>query len=357
MIPATSNRLAACQSSNRPGATGAARAEMSSFEKVKLARDVILAEIAALNELAERLPADIAKAADQLAACHGSVIVVGVGKAGWIGQKLSATLASTGTRSHFVHPSEAMHGDLGRIGPDDLVLALSNSGETEELLQILPSLKSRGTQVVSMTATADNSLARHSDLVLDFGKFREACPLGLAPTTSTTVMLAMGDALAMVVMKIKSLQPHDFARHHPGGSLGRKLSGVDEIMRPIEECRLARQRMTVREVYVELAGPRRRAGAVVLVDDQGKLSGIFTDSDLARLLERGRDQALDSPIERVMTRNPAFVSSGSQAMVAVEILASLNISELPVVDECNRPLGLIDVTDVVGLFPVQDNAA
>ena len=355
MKPATTHRLDRLKSTvaaRTPSTSG----PLSAFEKNKLAREVILQEAQALSELAGRIPADLTTAAEWMVACRGSVIVIGIGKAGWIAQKLSASLASTGTRSHFVHPSEAMHGDLGRIGADDLVLALSNSGETAEMLQILPSLKSRGTRLISMTATADNSLARHSDLVLDYGQVREACPLGLAPTTSTTLMLGLGDALAMVAATLRKMQPQDFARHHPGGSLGRKLSNVEEIMRPIDECRLAQSDRTVREVYVQLAGPRRRAGAVVLTNDQGQLAGIFTDSDLARLLESGRDQALDQPIARVMTASPAFVSANSKAMVAVEILASLNISELPVVDEQHRPVGLVDVTDVVGLFPVKDVA-
>jgi len=325
---------------------------MSTFESIKMARDVLSQESDALNRLAQSIPADFSSAAQLLASSTGSVIVIGIGKAGWIAQKISASLASTGTRSHYVHPSEAMHGDLGRIGSDDIVLALSNSGETAEMLQILPTLKALGVPIVSITSTMACTLGQHSDLVLDYGKVPEACPLGLAPTTTTTLMLGLGDALAMVVSSIRKLQPHDFARCHPGGSLGKKLSTVEELMRPVSECRVAKDSETVRNIYIQLSGPKRRTGAVLLTDHRNKLSGIFTDSDLARLLETQKDNLLDKPVAEVMTPNPAFVSEGSKSLVAVEILASLNISELPVVDTKGRPVGLIDITDVVGMIPI-----
>jgi arabinose-5-phosphate isomerase len=196
-------------------------------------------------------------------------------------------------------------------------------------------------------------LASNAECILDYGISGEACPLGLAPTTSTTVMLALGDALSMVVAKVKDLRPQDFARSHPGGSLGKKLSNVTEIMRPISECRVASSEQTVREIYIQLAGPSRRSGAVLLVDENDWLVGIFTDSDLARLLERQQDKWFDKPVAEVMTRKPTCVTTDTKTQLAVEILASINISELPVVDKSNKPVGLIDITDVVGLFPVE----
>jgi arabinose-5-phosphate isomerase len=286
-----------------------------------------------------------------LVACPGSAIVTGIGKAGWIGQKISATLASLGTRSHFLHPSEAMHGDLGRIADDDLVLALSNSGESAELLQILPMLRKRRIHVVALTATDANSLSRAATLTLAYGDHGEACYLGLAPTTSTTVMLALGDALALAVAHRRAFQPIDFARYHPGGSLGRALSKVEEIMRPIDTCRVARDDASVRTVFIQSQRSGRRSGAILLVDARGQLTGLFTDSDLARLLEQQQEARFDAPIASVMTRQPITIAAGQLTRVAVETLATHNISELPVVDSAGRPVGLIDVTDVVGLLP------
>ncbi len=321
------------------------------FEVYQAAAEVIKAEAHALELLAARIPAGFDNAVRMLIDCRGCVIVTGIGKAGWIGQKISATLASTGTRSHFLHPSEAMHGDLGRIADEDMVLALSNSGETRELLQILPMLRKRRIPILSLTATDANSLALQSDWVLAYGNMTEACHLGLVPTTTTTVMLALGDALALVTAQQRRFGPVDFARFHPGGSLGLSLSLVDEIMRPIEQCRVARESETVRTVFVESQRPDRRSGVILLVDDVGRLTGLFTDSDLARLLERQQDAMFDVPISPVMTKRPITISSGQPTGNAVDILATRNISELPVVDGDCCPIGVIDITDVVGLLP------
>ncbi len=326
--------------------------EFSLFEQIQLASDVVGQEANALEQLAKNIPVDLPKAAEVMANCGGSVIVTGIGKAGWIGQKISATLSSTGTRSHFLNPSEAVHGDLGKVGTDDVVLAFSNSGETSELIQILPTIQRLGVPVIAITANSQSTLADFSEYVLDYGKTPEACPLGLAPTTTTTIMLALGDALSMVTSRLRDLQPNDFARCHPGGSLGKQLSTVEEIMRPISECRVASENISVRNMYVQLRGPKRRSGAILLVDESQKLSGIFTDSDLARLLEREQDDLLNRPIREVMTKNPSTVQVGSKTIAAVDLLGSLSISELPVVDSNNRPQGLIDITDVVGLLPL-----
>ncbi len=325
----------------------------SRFSRVSSAVAVIRSEAKALEHLAGNLPAGFSDAVELLLQCNGNTIVTGMGKAGWIGQKLSASFASTGTRSHFLHPAEAIHGDLGRIGTEDVVVALSNSGETDEVTRILPSLEQLNIPVIAITANANSTLGKSSRVVLDYGRVSEACHLGLAPSTTTTVMLALGDALALVTSQVKKFTPRDFATHHPGGTLGRKLATVNELMRPIEQCRIARANESVREIYVRSSVAERRVGVILVTSDDGLLSGVFTDSDLARLLERKRDSALDQPIAAVMTANPISVMTGARAQVAIDILASRNISELPVVDNDNRPLGIIDITDVIGLLPVQ----
>ncbi|MCR4413870.1 MAG: KpsF/GutQ family sugar-phosphate isomerase, partial [Thermoguttaceae bacterium] len=308
-------------------------------------------EARAVLELAQRLDKAFCLAADLIFHCQGSVIVTGMGKAGLVGQKIVATLASTGTPSHWLHPAEAVHGDLGRIRPCDVVLVLSQSGETEEIVRLLPSLRALGPPIIAVTGGLSSTLARAANVVIDLGSLEEACPLGLAPTTSSTAMLAVGDALALVVSRMRGFHREDFARFHPAGSLGRKLSKVDDHLRPLSQCRVAREDMTVREVFVRLSTPGRRTGAIMLVDPSGRLAGIFTDSDLARLFERRRDRELDGPIREVMTSNPVTIPLGSPMTEAVAILAQRKISELPVVDEEGRPAGLIDVTDVVGLLP------
>ena len=321
------------------------------FDVMRQARTIVQDEARALENLAANFPLSFVHAVELIAECQGAVIVCGVGKAGWIGQKISASLASTGTVSHFLNPSEAFHGDLGRIGSHDVVLALSNSGETSELTQILPRIQQFGVPIISITAETDSSLARYSQVVLDYGKTPETGHLQLAPSTSTTVMLAIGDALALVVSAQLEFQAMDFAKYHPGGSLGRKLSLVEEIMRPLSQCRLADEQETVREIYVRHQGKDRRVGVVLVVDQAGQLTGLFTDSDLARMLERQQDRFFDAPIYEVMTRNPITVTAGSRTSVAVETLACRNLSELPVVDAKGLPVGLIDITDVVGLLP------
>lgn len=326
---------------------------LSQFEKIALGKQIVVDEAEALQKLSTRLPAAFSEAVEILRRCQGAVIVIGIGKAGWVGQKMSATLASTGTRSHFLHPSEAMHGDLGRIGPDDVVVLLSNSGETAEVNQVLPTLERLHVKRIAITARAESTLSKAVDCVVDYGAVEEACPLGLAPTTSTTVMMALGDALAMVTSQCRGFAAEDFGQFHPGGSLGRKLASVDEIMRPLDHCRVAKSNETVRNIYTRLAGPDRRSGAVLLVDETGKLAGIFTDSDLARLLERKLDTALDLPIEQVMTANPAQVPSGTRVNEAILLLGGKNLSELPVVNELGEPVGMIDVTDVISLLPAK----
>jgi len=321
---------------------------MTIFDQLRLATDVLRQEAAAIQGLADDLPVDFCLAVEQILNCRGAVIVSGVGKAGWIGQKISSSLASTGTPSHFLHPAEALHGDLGRVTPQDLVLILSNSGETAEVTNILAPLEKIGARVMALTGNQESTLARQSSVALCYKLKSEACPLGLAPTTSTTTMLALGDALTLVVAKMRAFRAQDFARFHPGGSLGKKLAKVEEVMRPVEDCRVARETETVREIYVRSGASNRRAGVVLVVNDVGQLTGIFTDSDLARLLGRQQDDCFDWAIVDVMTKSPVTVVAGTKAKVAIEALASRNLSELPVVDGAGKAVGLIDITDVVG---------
>lgn len=321
------------------------------FEQLRYAREIIQLEAQALTQLAGRLGPDFCRATQRLLDCSGNVIVCGIGKAGLIGQKIAATLASTGTRSQFLHPAEAVHGDLGRVHRDDLVLMLSQSGETQEVVQLLGPLTRWRVPIVAITARGTSTLGRAAAIVLELGPLQEACSLGLAPSTSTTAMLALGDALALVTSQMRGFGREDFARFHPGGSLGRSLSHVEEQMRPLAHCRVASHDCTIRQVLVEVSQPGRRSGAILLVDARGRLSGIFTDSDLARLFESRRDEALDAPISESMTARPCTIEIGSMLTDAVEMMAERKISELPVVGPDGEPLGLIDVTDIVGMLP------
>lgn len=317
--------------------------------QLRAAREILRLEAVALWKLSDRLGRSFSEAVAQMFACRGSAIVTGMGKAGIVGQKIAATLASTGTRAHFLHPAEAFHGDLGRIHPDDVVMMLTQSGETSEVVQLLPSLREFGVPLLAVTASRASTVGRAASVVIELGQLEEACSLGLAPSTSTTAMLALGDAIALVLSKMRDFKAEDFARFHPGGALGRKLSRVDDLMRPLDQCRVARDDQTVREVIVACTKPGRRTGAIMLTDAKGRLTGLFTDSDLARLFERRDEAALDRPISGVMAAKPTMILSGARVRDAVAMLAQRKFSEIPVVDAKGRPIGLVDVTDVVGL--------
>jgi arabinose-5-phosphate isomerase len=333
--------------------TDASLALETEAEGLAFAREVLRIEADALERVRDRLGVSITRAADLIFRCPGSVIVTGMGKAGLVGQKLAATLASTGTRAFPLHPAEAVHGDLGRIRADDVVIALSQSGETDEVLRLVPALRRIGAALVALTERSTSSLGLAADLCIALGPIEEACPLGLAPSASTTALMAVGDALALLVSRMRDFRAEDFALYHPAGSLGRKLSRVEDVMRTPRMLRLAQPERTVREVLVALAGPRRRSGAVLVVDDDGLLLGIFTDSDLARLFERRREADLDRPIGAVMTANPVQVAVGSRLTEAVESMRARKLSEIPVVDRGGRLVGLIDLTDVIGLVPAE----
>jgi len=313
-------------------------------------RAILRAEGEAVLRAADGLDAAFSRAVRLVEGCTGSVVVTGIGKAGLVARKISATLASTGTPSHFLHPAEAMHGDLGALRRDDVMLALSQSGETEEIVRLLPHVAARGIAIVALTGRPDSALGRAARVVVPTGTVREACTLGLAPSTSTSLMLALGDALALVTSSLRQFTPEDFAARHPGGSLGRQLTLVEDAMRPLAECRIATGSDTVRAVFARPL-PARRTGAVMIVDATGLLAGVFTDSDLARLFERRHDTALDEPISGVMTARPTTIPAGTRLRDAVAVLEARRLSELPVIDRAGRPVGLLDIVDLVGLVP------
>jgi arabinose-5-phosphate isomerase len=239
------------------------------------------------------------------------------------------------------------------VHPNDVVLALSHSGESEEIIRLLDPLRQLAAAVIGLTSGGRSTLALKSDVAIVLGPLEEVCPLGLAPSTSTTAMIAVGDALAFVLTRLREFTHEDFARFHPAGSLGRKLLKVEAVMRQGEEMRLASQDNSVREVFSQARRRGRRTGAVLLTDTEGRLRGLFTDSDLARLFEQRRDQALDRPIREVMTADPITVSLGTRLFEAVEILSRRKISELPVVDGAGCPVGLLDITDLIGMVPAE----
>jgi arabinose-5-phosphate isomerase len=331
--------------------TDASLASEIEVEGLAFAREVLRIEAEAIERVRDRLDDTLARAADLIYRSSGSVIVTGMGKAGLVGQKLAATLASTGTRAFPLHPAEAVHGDLGRIRSDDVVIALSQSGETEEVLRLIPALRRLGAILIAITERAASSLGRAADLCITLGPIEEACPLGLAPSASTTVLMAVGDALALLVSQMRDFTATDFARYHPAGSLGRKLTRVEDAMRTGLQLRRAHLDETVRSVFIRLAGPRRRSGAILITNDDSVLLGIFTDSDLARLFEKRRESDFDRPIGTVMTADPYTINVGATLAEAIELMKSHKISELPVVDRSQHLVGLIDVTDLIGLVP------
>jgi arabinose-5-phosphate isomerase len=307
-------------------------------------RTVLAAEASAIGSL--RLDRGFATAVRWILGCRGRVVVTGMGKPGFVAQKISATLASTGTPSLYVHPAEAAHGDLGRIARDDLVLALSNSGETEEILRLLPALRRIGARVVALTRDHQTPLARGADLVVPLGPIEEACPLGLAPTASTAALLALGDALAMTVLESRPFDREDFALYHPAGRLGRGLMKVQEVMRQGAANPLVRSGATLADCVSVMTRTQGRPGATQVVDGKGKLVGVFTDGDLRRLVERHQVD-FRARVTEVMTRNPRTVRPEARVSDAARVLRSAAIDQVPVVDGQGRPVGLLDVQDLL----------
>ena len=317
----------------------------------QFALEVIRVEAGAVSAVAGAVDEHFERACRLILDCPGAVLTCGIGKAGIIARKLSASFSSTGTPSHFVDPAEAVHGDLGSIRKGDLVVILSDSGETEEILRMLSIVKKLNHPVVAITSNRTNSLARFSNVVLAYGRIREACPLGLAPSASTTAMLALGDALFLSVMKLRRFSAEDFAIFHPAGNLGRKLIRVSEAMtfKLGENLPVASDRLTVGEVLRQVSKIKRRSGAVILVDGSEKISGIFSDGDLRRLITENDASVLRRPVAEVMTRDPKRVRGDQLASEAMAVMKQYRIDDLPVVDADDRPVGLIDVQDLVVL--------
>jgi len=327
---------------------------------LELARQTLQLEGKVVAQLADSLGEPFSAAAEAVFCCKGKVVLTGIGKAGIIAQKISGTLASTGTQSIFLHPVEALHGDLGRLQREDVVIALSHSGQSEEIIRLLDHIKSRGARLIAITGSGDSLLARYADVVICYGQVEEACPLGLAPTVSTTCMLALGDALALTVMKMRDFGPEDYAVFHPGGALGRKLIRVEDAMtfRRGERLSVAEDSVTLGDALREVEKAPRRAGVMLLVDGDGRLSGLLTDADLRRTLLKHRGtNILERPVAEFMTRNPKHVHTGELASEALAVFNKYRIDELPVLDQSDRPVGIIDVQDLIGIKTVDDGRA
>jgi arabinose-5-phosphate isomerase len=311
----------------------------------KRAKQVLKIEAESIKSLISRIDKDFEKAVNMVFASRGRVVVTGMGKAGIIGKKISATLASTGTPSLWLHSAEAIHGDLGRVKKEDVIIAISNSGETEETIRLIPHIKKIGSKLIAITGNSRSTLAKNSDAVLNVSIKEEACPLGLAPMASTTTMLAMGDALCAALIDRRGFKKSDFAFLHPGGSLGKQLLlKVEDIMRKGPSNPIVREDVKVKEVLLKITAAR--AGSATVVDSRGKLKGIFTDGDLRRHLEEGIDLAKKS-VKGVMTKKPKAMRKGSLAVEALRILQEHKIDEIPIVDEKGRAIGLIDVQDLL----------
>jgi arabinose-5-phosphate isomerase len=312
---------------------------------LKRAREVLDIEAGAIRALKLRIGNNFKQALDLILKTKGRVVVSGMGKTGIIAQKFSATLASTGSPSFFLHSAEAIHGDLGKVTADDVVIVLSNSGQGEEIKQLLPLLKKIGAKIIAFTGNKNSVLAKYSDAVLDVSVKKEACPLGLAPTASTTATLAMADALAVCLLEAKGFKEKDFAFYHPGGLLGKKLLlRVEEIMRKGEANPIVHEDEKVSQVLLKIT--QARAGSATVVDKRGRLKGIFTDGDLRRHLEKDVNLPRRR-IKEVMTKNPTTVAPKMLAAEAMRILKDKKIDEVPVVDKKKRPVGLLDVQDLL----------
>ena len=312
---------------------------------LKTARQILRIEALAIRRLTGKIGKNFERAIQLISRCQGRIIVTGMGKPGFIARKIAATLASTGTPSFFLHPAEAIHGDLGMVTEEDVMIAISQSGETEEIVKLLSTVKKIGVSLIAMTSRTKSTLARHADVVLDLGVSREACPLNLAPSASTTASLALGDALALSLLKKKGFQPEDFAMLHPGGSLGKKLLKVKDLMRVGMRNPVVRAETPIRRVLLAITAAR--AGSCTIVDGKGKAVGIFTDGDLRRQLKENGVMILKEPVKKLATRNPLVVHQDKLAAEALHILESRKIDELPVVDAKGRVVGLLDVQDLL----------
>jgi arabinose-5-phosphate isomerase len=316
----------------------------ASQQALELARRVLAIEAEAVRALASRLDENFLAAVSLILACKGRVIVSGIGKSGHVARKVASTMASTGTPAHFVHPAEASHGDLGMVQGDDVFLGISYSGESDELLNIVPLIKRRGAKLIALTGNPASTLAREADAHLDGAIAQEACPLNLAPTASTTAALALGDALAVALLDARGFTSDDFARSHPGGSLGRKLlTHVRDVMRAGNAIPAVPQDATLAEAVLEIT--RKGMGMTAVVDAARKVVGVFTDGDLRRTMERDADLR-GKTIAAVMTRNPRTVRPEALAVEAVETMERCKTTQLPVVDAEGRLVGALNIHDL-----------
>lgn len=322
---------------------------MNILEQVK---QVLQIEAEAISNLIPRLDTQFESAVNAILECKGRVIVTAIGKSGHIGRKIAATLASTGTPAVFMHPAEGIHGDLGMITTDDVVLAISNTGESEEIINLLPVIKKIGAKIIAMTGNLQSILAKNSIVVLDIGVKKEADPFDLVPTASTAATLAMGDALAVVLLHKKEFKAKDFAMLHPGGSIGRELLEVNEVMHTGDANPIIDFRKTVRDALAEIT--EKKLGAVSVVDGDGKLIAIITDGDVRRLFQRADEfggRVLALPIVKIMQENPIMVYPHTRCIEAVKLMEEnpkgRRIMVLPVINEENRPVGMIHIHDLV----------
>jgi len=329
------------------------KSRVNAHQLLSDARQVVLSEANALQELGGRLDGAVPQAIDLILSrtgpdLPGLLVVTGIGKSGLAGQRISASFASTGTPSHFLHPVEALHGDLGRVRRGDVMLMLSYGGETEELLKLTDSVKRSAVATIAITSSGKSSIGRLADITIELGAIEEACPLRLAPTTSLTCMNAVADALVLGVMAQRHFSAADFAAFHPAGSLGRKLMRVSEIMsfRVGENLVVVDESQTLRQALSTEHSAGRRAGALIIVNQQGQLSGILTDADIRRGIA-ANEAILNVPLVGIMTRNPKSIEPDRLASEALELMNRYRIDELPVVDSSARPVGMIDVQDLV----------
>lgn len=319
--------------------------DQKSFDFIQSGQRVIEIEAKATLALKERLDENFKQACELILACKGRVIITGMGKSGHIGNKIAATLASTGTPSFFVHPGEASHGDLGMITGEDVVIGISNSGKTDEVVNIVPLIKRKGAPLISMAGDKRSPLATQADVHLDISVSEEACPLGLAPTASTTATLVMGDALAVALLEARGFTADDFALSHPGGSLGRRLLLlVEHIMHVGDKIPLIQQGVTISRALLEMSS--KGLGMTGILNDQGELAGVFTDGDLRRMLDQGMD-IQTTLIEDVMSKTPKTIHPHILAVEALNIMEKSKITALMVVDEQGKPVGALNMHDLL----------
>lgn len=321
-----------------------------------IANAVLDSEIAAINIVRRHINSDFEKAVQLVLGCEGHVVVSGLGKSGLVGQKICATLASTGTPSHFLHPTEAVHGDLGRIRSGDVVLLLSYSGQTEEVSSLAAILRQDGIPIISISRCAQSQLGNLSDAAIALGDIAEACQNGLAPTSTTTATMAIGDALAIAVSSLRRFSADDFGRSHPGGSLGKKMMPVEEVMRfrVGKNTAVVRSDIKMEHMLVEAENVPRRCGAILIVDQKGSLEGILTDADLRRLIVTEGTGVFQRSVGERMTATPVSLEGCAPVKDALQIMREKRLDEIPIVNEHGKPIGVLDVQDLISLKIIQD---